>query len=191
MKKIGIDEKKLRFRQHLDTEMAHYACDCWDAECHTSYVRPVVSPFCFVHVAPPTFLQGWVECVGCADRSCFDLDRHMKHSGANLYAQETLTEPVSSYQLWCITSCVSRWCWWLFLDGIVQMPPMLQFNWIFVPIMTKAIKWSPLLQVCLPPWYSPSNSSAIFVAVLPHGGYFLTFGCSVQCREYKLFLIRA
>ena len=50
MKKIGIDEKKLRFRQHLDTEMAHYASDCWDAECHTSYVRPVVSPFCFVHV---------------------------------------------------------------------------------------------------------------------------------------------
>jgi len=38
MKKVGIDEKKLRFRQHLDNEMAHYACDCWDAECHTSYV---------------------------------------------------------------------------------------------------------------------------------------------------------
>ena len=33
----------------MANEMAHYACDCWDAEILTSY--------------------GWVECVGCADRS--------------------------------------------------------------------------------------------------------------------------
>ena len=38
MVKVGIDTKKLRFRQHLSNEMAHYACDCWDAECKTSYV---------------------------------------------------------------------------------------------------------------------------------------------------------
>ena len=44
MKKVGVDEKKLRFRQHLDNEMAHYACDCWDAECHTSYVSLVAYP---------------------------------------------------------------------------------------------------------------------------------------------------
>jgi len=30
--KIGVDEKKLRFRQHMGNEMAHYASDCWDAE---------------------------------------------------------------------------------------------------------------------------------------------------------------
>lgn len=48
LEKIGVDPKKLRFRQHMANEMAHYACDCWDAECLTSY--------------------GWVECVGCADR---------------------------------------------------------------------------------------------------------------------------
>lgn len=36
--KIGIDPTKLRFRQHMSNEMAHYACDCWDAECLTSYV---------------------------------------------------------------------------------------------------------------------------------------------------------
>lgn len=46
--KVGVDPAKLRFRQHMGNEMAHYACDCWDAECLTSY--------------------GWVECVGCADR---------------------------------------------------------------------------------------------------------------------------
>lgn len=44
--KIGVDEKKLRFRQHLSNEMAHYACDCWDAEMKTSYVsyRQIVLP---------------------------------------------------------------------------------------------------------------------------------------------------
>jgi glycyl-tRNA synthetase len=43
----------MRFRQHLSTEMAHYAADCWDMEIKTSY--------------------GWVECVGHADRACYDL----------------------------------------------------------------------------------------------------------------------
>ena len=35
----GVDQQKLRFRQHMGNEMAHYACDCWDAEILTSYVR--------------------------------------------------------------------------------------------------------------------------------------------------------
>jgi glycyl-tRNA synthetase len=35
----GIKPDGLRFRQHLAKEMAHYACDCWDAEILTSYVR--------------------------------------------------------------------------------------------------------------------------------------------------------
>ncbi|KAK1884660.1 Glycine--tRNA ligase [Dissostichus eleginoides] len=56
--KVGISKEKLRFRQHMDNEMAHYACDCWDAETKTSY--------------------GWIEIVGCADRSCFDLQCHAK-----------------------------------------------------------------------------------------------------------------
>ncbi len=37
--KAGINAEHLRFRQHMSTEMAHYAKDCWDAECRTSYVR--------------------------------------------------------------------------------------------------------------------------------------------------------
>lgn len=49
LEKLGVRPEKLRFRQHLANEMAHYACDCWDAELLTSY--------------------GWIECVGCADRS--------------------------------------------------------------------------------------------------------------------------
>lgn len=36
--KVGVSPDKLRFRQHMENEMAHYACDCWDAESKTSYV---------------------------------------------------------------------------------------------------------------------------------------------------------
>ena len=32
----GIPPERLRFRQHLEHEMAHYAQDCWDAEIETS-----------------------------------------------------------------------------------------------------------------------------------------------------------
>lgn len=73
MTKCGVDKKRLRFRQHMTNEMAHYACDCWDAECHTSY--------------------GWIECVGCADRSAYDLTCHTEHSGVKLVAEKTLPEP--------------------------------------------------------------------------------------------------
>jgi glycyl-tRNA synthetase len=51
----------MRLRQHLKTEMAHYAADCWDMEIHMSY--------------------GWIECVGHADRSCYDLVQHSKRTG--------------------------------------------------------------------------------------------------------------
>ena len=38
MLKVGVDMEKMRFRQHMANEMAHYACDCWDCELKTSYV---------------------------------------------------------------------------------------------------------------------------------------------------------
>ncbi len=34
---VGIKAEYIRFRQHKDNEMAHYASDCWDAEILTSY----------------------------------------------------------------------------------------------------------------------------------------------------------
>ncbi|KAJ8917523.1 hypothetical protein NQ315_005572 [Exocentrus adspersus] len=71
--KCGVDPLKLRFRQHMSNEMAHYACDCWDAECLTSY--------------------GWIECVGCADRSAFDLTQHTQATGVRLAAEKKLAEP--------------------------------------------------------------------------------------------------
>ncbi|UZJ52334.1 hypothetical protein CBS101457_001654 [Exobasidium rhododendri] len=71
--KIGIDETRLRFRQHMGNEMAHYASDCWDAEILTSY--------------------GWIECVGCADRSAYDLTVHSKKTKKDLVVQKALKEP--------------------------------------------------------------------------------------------------
>ena len=71
--KVGADPKKVRFRQHMANEMAHYAADCWDAELLTSY--------------------GWIECVGCADRSAYDLTVHSKRTGQPLCVRETLNEP--------------------------------------------------------------------------------------------------
>ena len=37
--------------------------------------------------------QGWVECVGCADRACYDLTQHTKHSGVKLTAEKALAQP--------------------------------------------------------------------------------------------------
>uniref|UniRef100_A0A915N4A7 glycine--tRNA ligase n=1 Tax=Meloidogyne javanica TaxID=6303 RepID=A0A915N4A7_MELJA len=69
---VGISPDKLRFRQHLSNEMAHYAKDCWDAECLTTH--------------------GWIESVGIADRSCYDLHQHSKATGVKLVAEKKLAE---------------------------------------------------------------------------------------------------
>ena len=74
LRKLGIDEKRVRFRQHLANEMAHYATDCWDAELRTSY--------------------GWIECVGCADRSAYDLTVHARRTGAPLSVRQRRDEPL-------------------------------------------------------------------------------------------------
>lgn len=71
--KIGIPPADIRLRQHLPAEMAHYAVDCWDAEISTSY--------------------GWIECVGIADRACYDLNVHTKRTGDKLVARKRLAEP--------------------------------------------------------------------------------------------------
>ncbi|HPD09210.1 MAG TPA: glycine--tRNA ligase, partial [Methanomassiliicoccales archaeon] len=70
---VGIDPARLRFRQHLKAEMAHYASDCWDAEALISF--------------------GWTEIVGIADRGCWDLSQHMRFSKADLTAFKRFDEP--------------------------------------------------------------------------------------------------
>ena len=70
LEKIGIHLQRLRFRQHLPQEMAHYAEDCWDAEIECSY--------------------GWIECVGLADRSAYDLKASLIFSSWSAKAWSTL-----------------------------------------------------------------------------------------------------
>jgi glycyl-tRNA synthetase len=62
---IGIRSERLRFRQHLPNERAHYATDCWDAEVYSERF-------------------GWVETVGIADRTSYDLAAHAKQSGTSM-----------------------------------------------------------------------------------------------------------
>lgn len=61
---LGINQKKLRLRQHLKEELSHYAEDTWDLEYNY--------PF------------GWKEIMGNANRGQFDLSQHQKFSGKNL-----------------------------------------------------------------------------------------------------------
>jgi len=61
---LGIDKKKLRFRQHQENERAHYAKDAWDIEYD--------SPF------------GWKEFEGIHNRGDWDLSQHQKHSGVDM-----------------------------------------------------------------------------------------------------------
>lgn len=70
----GIDPKKFRFRKHADDEMAHYAQECWDVELFSERF-------------------GWVECVGIADRSAYDLSAHIKSSKTDMYALRRYDEP--------------------------------------------------------------------------------------------------
>lgn len=61
---LGMDKKKLRFRQHEEGERAHYAQDAWDIEYN--------SPF------------GWREFEGIHNRGDWDLSQHQKYSGVDL-----------------------------------------------------------------------------------------------------------
>jgi glycyl-tRNA synthetase len=61
-KYIGLDQNKLRFRQHKSDEMAHYAVECWDLEC--SYDNGDEKG------------DKWLECIGLAHRGSNDLTAH-------------------------------------------------------------------------------------------------------------------
>ena len=60
---LGIDKKKMRFRQLSNDEKAFYAKEAWDFEVETSL--------------------GWIELVACNNRSDYDLSGHAKQSKKN------------------------------------------------------------------------------------------------------------
>ena len=61
---LGVTEAKLRFREHGQDELAHYA----------KYTTDVEYEFPF----------GWQELEGIANRGNFDLTQHVEHSGKDL-----------------------------------------------------------------------------------------------------------
>jgi glycyl-tRNA synthetase len=71
---LGLSEDVLRFRQHMSTEMAHYAIDCWDVEVYTDR-------------------YGWIEVIGIADRTDFDLKSHSDYSKEDLRVFLEYLEP--------------------------------------------------------------------------------------------------
>jgi glycyl-tRNA synthetase len=75
---FGIKYENLRLREHLKSELAHYATACFDIE----YKFPF----------------GWKEIHGNADRGQFDLKQHLEHSKTNLeYYDEETKEKVIPY----------------------------------------------------------------------------------------------
>ena len=68
---LGIDEKRLRWRRHSDSERSHYSKDTYDLE----YLYPF----------------GWKELWGIAYRTDYDLKQHVKHSGKKLEYQDPYT----------------------------------------------------------------------------------------------------
>jgi glycyl-tRNA synthetase len=70
-KLMGANLEHFRIRQHIKTELAHYSSDCWDIEYN--------------------FPFGWKEIEGFADRSDYDLRRHMEYSkkDLSLFDEET------------------------------------------------------------------------------------------------------
>lgn len=68
---LGVTKERLRLREHAAEELAHYAKGCYDIE----YFFPM----------------GWSELEGIANRTDFDLKRHIEFSGQRMdyFDQET------------------------------------------------------------------------------------------------------
>ncbi|MFB6079643.1 MAG: glycine--tRNA ligase [Haloferacaceae archaeon] len=86
-REIGVDPDRLRFRQHLGGERAHYASDCWDAE---SEVGGAVDAATLD--ADPTAGE-WIEIAGIADRGSYDLAKHADHGEGSFTVFEQYDEP--------------------------------------------------------------------------------------------------
>lgn len=75
---LGMTEENLRFRDHEQEELSFYS----NATCDIEYLFPF----------------GWGELWGIADRTDYDLKRHMEHSGQDLsYLDQTTNEKYVPY----------------------------------------------------------------------------------------------
>jgi glycyl-tRNA synthetase len=78
--RIGINPDRLRLRQHMDDELAHYSSDCWDLEFDMSF-----STDCNRHQ--------WLEIIGISDRGTYDLSAHQKDSGQSMKIKRYFDQP--------------------------------------------------------------------------------------------------
>ena len=62
---IGLSKERLRIREHMKDELAHYAIQTFDIEYYFPYM-------------------GWKEIVGISNRGNFDLKRHSEYSGVDM-----------------------------------------------------------------------------------------------------------
>lgn len=77
---IGVPPEKQRFIEKLQWEKAHYATQCFDQEVYVDR-------------------WGWIEVSGHAYRTDYDLNCHMKASGADLRVFKEFLEPMEQEQL--------------------------------------------------------------------------------------------
>ncbi len=71
-KTVGINDNKLRLRDHEKNELAHYSAACTDVEYN--------------------FPFGWQELEGIANRGNYDLSQHSQHSGKDLAVFDEATK---------------------------------------------------------------------------------------------------
>jgi len=74
---LAITEEKLRLRQHMESELSHYALDTWDIEYRYSF--------------------GWKELLGCANRTQYDLQQQKEYSNVKMEFMEDTEEGMKKY----------------------------------------------------------------------------------------------
>ncbi len=74
---FAIRNDRMRLRQHLKSELSHYALDTWDIE----YKYPF----------------GWKELMGCANRTQYDLEQHQEFSKIKMQFMEQTEKGVDRF----------------------------------------------------------------------------------------------
>jgi glycyl-tRNA synthetase len=85
--RLGVDGDRLRFRQHLAGERAHYASDCWDAETEVGGGVDADA------LATDPSVGRWIEVAGFSDRGDYDLSKHAAHGDDEFTVFRQYDEP--------------------------------------------------------------------------------------------------
>jgi glycyl-tRNA synthetase len=86
--RVGVDGSRLRFRQHLAGERAHYASDCWDAESEIAGDERAAT------LASDPTAGEWIEIAGFSDRGAYDLSKHDEYGDGEFTIFRQYDEPI-------------------------------------------------------------------------------------------------